>query len=99
MNEARLLQVLLAPHVSEKAAIIGDNSNQVVFKVASSATKPEIKQAVESLFEVNVQGVTVCNQKGKKKRAGKNMGRRSDVRKAYVTLKAGQEIDFLGLEK
>ncbi len=98
MNQERLMKVLLSPHVSEKSTILGDSSNQYVFKVIADATKPEIKAAVERLFDVSVEQVRVINQKGKVKRFGQRTGRRSDSRKAYVTLKSGQEIDFMGGE-
>jgi large subunit ribosomal protein L23 len=95
MNEERLLKILLAPHVSEKSNRLTDRYNQVVFKVMPDATKPEIKDAVELLFKVKVTGVTVLNVKGKRKRFGALVGRRSDWKKAYVSLEAGHEIDFL----
>jgi large subunit ribosomal protein L23 len=98
MNQERLLQVLLAPHVSEKSATVGERNNQYVFKVVSDATKPEIKNAVEKLFSVSVASVQVANMKGKSKRFGSFQGRRSDWKKAYVTLAAGQEINFGGGE-
>ncbi len=98
MNEERLLKVLLAPHVSEKSNRLTDRYNQVAFKVARDATKPEIKDAVELLFKVKVTGVTVLNVKGKRKRFGALTGRRSDWKKAYVSLEAGHEIDFLGAQ-
>ena len=93
-KQERLMQVLLAPQISEKATMLAEKSNQVVFMVASDATKPEIKAAVEMLFKVRVNSVQVANAKGKVKRFGRAMGRRSDVRKAYVSLEAGQEINF-----
>jgi large subunit ribosomal protein L23 len=93
-NEERLMQVLLAPQISEKATYIADKNEQVIFIVAPDATKPEIKAAVELLFKVQVESVQVANLKGKVKRSGRVMGRRSDVRKAFVCLKAGQEINF-----
>jgi large subunit ribosomal protein L23 len=96
MNEERLYQVLLSPHISEKSSVVADKDNQVVFKVATTATKPEIKAAVEMLFSVQVERVQVSNVKGKTKRFGARMGRRSGWKKAYVTLQEGQEIDFLG---
>ena len=98
MNEERLLKGLLAPHVSEKSNRLTDRYNQVAFKVARDATKPEIKDAVELLFKVKVTGVTVLNVKGKRKRFGALTGRRSDWKKAYVSLEAGHEIDFLGAQ-
>lgn len=98
MNQERLMKILLAPHVSEKSAKLADSNNQVAFKVVKDATKPEIKQAVELLFNVKVRAVTVANVKGKRKRFGAIHGRRSDWKKAYVALEAGQEIEFLGSE-
>lgn len=98
MNQERLLKILLAPHVSEKANRLSEQHNQVVFKVVRDATKPEIKGAVEMLFSVKVKGVTVVNVKGKRKRFGAMQGQRSDWKKAYVSLEAGHEIDFLVAE-
>ncbi|MEX1166717.1 MAG: 50S ribosomal protein L23 [Hydrogenophaga sp.] len=95
-DEGRLMQVLVAPIVSEKATQVAENTNAVLFKVLRDASKPEIKAAVELMFKVEVQGVSVLNQKGKAKRFGKSMGRRDHVRKAYVTLKPGQELNFSG---
>jgi large subunit ribosomal protein L23 len=94
MNPERLMQVLLAPIVSEKSTMIADKRNQVAFRVMQDATKPEIKAAVELLFKVEVESVNVLVQKGKAKRFGRFNGRRRNVRKAYVCLKAGQEINF-----
>ncbi|MEZ5701224.1 MAG: 50S ribosomal protein L23 [Burkholderiaceae bacterium] len=91
-----MMQVLVAPIVSEKATQVAENTNAVLFKVLRDASKPEIKAAVELMFKVEVQGVSVLNQKGKAKRFGKTMGRRDHVRKAYVTLKPGQELNFSG---
>jgi large subunit ribosomal protein L23 len=96
MNQQRVFKVLLGPHVSEKSTVIADAANQVVFKVATDASKDEIKAAVEQLFEVKVEGVRVVNVKGKNKGFGRVRGRRSDWKKAYVALAEGQEIDFLG---
>lgn len=93
-NQNRLLQVLLAPQVSEKATFIADKNEQVIFRVASDATKPEVKAAVELLFKVEVKSVQIANVKGKKKRFGKFMGCRQNWKKAFVCLKAGQEINF-----
>jgi large subunit ribosomal protein L23 len=95
-DEGRLMAVLLSPIVSEKATLVGEKSNAVTFKVARDATKPEIKAAVELLFKVEVKGVSVLNVKGKTKRFAKTIGRRDHVRKAYVTLKAGQELNLSG---
>ena len=97
-DEGRLMQVLVAPVVSEKATMVSEKSNVVTFKVLQGATKPEIKDAVELMFKVKVKGVAVLNVKGKRKRFGAMNGRRSDWRKAYVSLEAGQEIDFLVAE-
>ncbi len=95
-DEGRLMAVLLAPIVSEKATMASEKSNAVTFKVLQDATKPEIKAAVEMLFKVQVKGVSVVNTKGKTKRFGKSIGRRDNVRKAYVTLKPGQELNLSG---
>ena len=95
-DEGRLMQVLVAPVVSEKATSVADKTNAVTFKVLQNATKPEIKAAVELMFKVEVQGVSVVNTKGKTKRFGRSVGRRDNVRKAYVTLKAGQELNLSG---
>lgn len=93
-NQERLMQVLLAPQISEKATMVAEQNNQVVFIVTPDATKPEIKAAVEMLFKVKVGSVQVLNCKGKAKRFGRSFGRRSDVRKAFVSLESGQEINF-----
>ena len=95
-DEGRLMQVLVAPIVSEKATMIADKTNAVTFKVLQDATKFEIKAAVELMFKVDVKAVAVLNIKGKTKRFGKSVGRRDNVRKAYVTLKPGQELNFVG---
>lgn len=95
MNQERLMQVLLAPQISEKATYIADKNEQVVFRVASDATKPEIKAAVELLFKVEVEAVQVANVKGKVKRFKGATGRRKGWKKAYVSLKPGQEINFV----
>ena len=97
MNQERVFKVLLGPHVTEKAAMAAER-NQYVFKVASDATKPEIKKAVEQLFNVTVEGVQVLNRKGKLKRTVRGFGKRADIRKAYVKLADGQDIDFLDVE-
>jgi len=95
-DEGRLAQVLVAPIISEKATCIGEKSNQVLFKVLRSATKPEIKAAVELMFKVEVASVSTVNQKGKSKRFGRTIGRRDHVKKAFVALKPGQELNFSG---
>ena len=92
MNNERLYQILLGPVYSEKAQRLGDKLGVQVFKVAPTATKLEIKKAVEKLFGVEVEAVNTVNIQGKTKRFGKTVGRRSDTRKAYVTLKAGQDV-------
>lgn len=98
ISEERLLKVLLAPHISEKSTMSAEANNTMVFKVVKTATKAEVKAAVEKLFEVEVVGVKTLNVKGKTKRHGARMGRRSDWKKAYVTLTADAEIDFAGGE-
>lgn len=98
MNQERLYKVLVGPHVSEKATRVAEKHNQVVFKVACDAQKSEIKQAVEKLFNVNVESVQVVNVKGKAKRTIRGLGKRSDQKKAYVTLAEGQTIDFVEVE-
>ncbi len=94
MNQERLMTVLVAPIVSEKATIIAEKNGQVAFRVLQDATRDEIRAAVELLFKVQVDSVQVLNQKGKQKRFGRYNGRRRNVRKAYVNLKPGQEINF-----
>lgn len=93
-KEERLMQVLLAPQISEKATDIAEKNEQIIFRVASDATKPEVKAAVELLFKVEVKAVQVANVKGKEKRFGKMTGRRKGWKKAYVCLRPGQEINF-----
>ena len=94
-SDARLLQVILAPQISEKSTYVADKHEQVIFRVVSNATKPEVKAAVELLFKVEVNSVQIANVKGKQKRFGRFMGRRSDWKKAFVCLKPGQEINFV----
>ncbi len=94
MNKERLYQIVLGPVVSEKAALLGEQSDQVVFKVAKTAQKPEIKAAVEELFNVKVKQVRVSTTKGKTKRTRYGIGKRSDWKKAYVRLEQGQDLDF-----
>ncbi|MFV9998095.1 MAG: 50S ribosomal protein L23 [Arsenophonus endosymbiont of Dermacentor nuttalli] len=96
IREECLLKVLRAPYVSEKASTAMEKSNTIVLKVARGATKAEIKVAVQKLFEVEVKGVNTLLVKGKTKRHGQRIGRRSDWKKAYVTLKEGQHLDFIG---
>jgi large subunit ribosomal protein L23 len=95
-TEGRLTQVLVAPIVSEKATMAAEKHNQVLFKVLRDATKPEIKAAVELMFKVTVESVQTVQHKGKTKRFGKSTGRRDHIKKAYVSLAAGQELNFSG---
>ena len=94
--ENRLAQILIAPIVSEKATMASEKHNQVLFKVLRDATKPEIKAAVELMFKVEVESVQTVLQKGKVKKFGRSIGRRDHVKKAYVSLKAGQELNISG---
>jgi large subunit ribosomal protein L23 len=96
MNKERLMKVLLSPIVSEKSAMAADKGNQFAFKVVTDASKPEIAQAVELMFDVKVEQVRTVNMKGKQKRFGAMLGRRNNWKKAYVRLQAGQDIDFAG---
>lgn len=96
MNQERMYQVLRSPHISEKSTLLAETTKQHVFKVASDATKSEVKQAVEGIFKVKVEKVRILNTKGKTKRFSGRMGTRSDLRKAYVTLMADNEIDLAG---
>jgi large subunit ribosomal protein L23 len=98
MSQERLMKVLLEPHISEKSTNVAETGNQIVFKVVPDATKTEIKKAVEKLFDVTVEGVQVTNVKGKVKRSMFGRGKRKDWKKAYVRLKAGDDIDFLGVD-
>ncbi len=98
-SKERLTNVLIAPHVSEKSARIAPLGNQYVFRVRTDATKPEIRAAVEFMFEVKVDTVRVVNQAGKSRRFGRTPGRRSDWKKAYVRLAAGQAIEMGGAER
>jgi large subunit ribosomal protein L23 len=95
-NVERLAKVLVAPIISEKATMVSEKRNQVLFKVLRDATKPEIKAAVELMFKVKVDSVQTVNQKGKTKRFGKSIGRRDHVKKAYVCLKEGEQLNFSG---
>lgn len=94
MKEERLLQVLLAPVVSEKSTMVSERNEQIVFRVASDATKPEIKAAVELLFKVQVESVQVTSVKPKHKRFGRTQGVRKGWKKAYISLRPGQEVDL-----
>ncbi|MBB1520567.1 50S ribosomal protein L23 [Aquipseudomonas campi] len=94
MNQERVFKVLVGPHVSEKATVLADGKSQFVFKVATDATKLEIKKAVESLFNVKVAAVNTVNVLGKSKRTARGVGKRNDWKKAYIALQPGQDIDF-----
>jgi large subunit ribosomal protein L23 len=98
MNNERLSRILIGPVVSEKSTRVADQSRQMVFKVLPDASKPEIRKAVEKMFDVSVTGVQISNVRGKVKRFGRTAGRRSDWKKAYVTLAEGSDIDFMGAE-
>ncbi len=98
-SQERLMNVLLAPQISEKATHVAEKNEQVIFRVATDATKPEIKAAVEMMFKVSVDSVQVACVKGKVKRSGRVIGRRNDWKKAYVCLAAGQEINFAASEQ
>jgi large subunit ribosomal protein L23 len=97
-SQERLMQVILGPHVSEKSTAVAESANQVVFRVRRDATKAEIKRAVELLFEVSVDAVSVVNMPGKRRRFGRTMGQQQSWKKAYVRLAAGQDLDFIGAE-
>lgn len=98
MNNERLSRILIGPVVSEKSTRVADQSRQMVFKVLPDASKPEIRKAVEKMFDVSVTAVQISNVRGKLKRFGRTVGRRSDWKKAYVTLAEGSDIDFVGAE-
>lgn len=98
MNQERLMSILLEPRVSEKSTMVADKNNQFVFKVAGGANKLEIKQAVEKMFAVEVASVQICNVKGKSKLFKYQQGSRQGWKKAYVKLKPGFDIDFLGAQ-
>lgn len=95
MSDERMYQVILGPHISEKSTVAADKAHQIVFKVREDATKPQIKRAVEKLFEVEVESVKVINVRGKMKYGGKTPGKRANWKKAYVCLKPGNDIDFM----
>jgi len=98
MSQERLMNVLLGPHVSEKSSVVADAHNQVVFKVVTDANKAEVRQAVEMMFEVDVESVQIANVKGKTKRTQRGLTRRKNWKKAYIRLKEGQDINFVGKE-
>ena len=94
----RRFKVILAPHISEKSSILGDENNQYVFKVAKDATKKEVREAVEDLFQVNVTEVSMLNVRGKTKRTARGFSRKKNWKKAYVSIQQGQDIDFMVIE-
>ena len=98
MNQERLMKVLLAPLVSEKSTRLADANRQFVFKVLPDSSKPEVRKAVELMFDVKVDGVQMANVRGKVKRFGQSIGKRADWKKAYVTLAEGHDINFMGAE-
>lgn len=98
VEDLKLFQVLVSPHVSEKSSRLADKARQIVFEVRTDATKPMIKSAVEKMFNVQVESVTVTNVQGKRKATGRRLGRRQDWKKAYVRLKPGQDINFVGTQ-
>ena len=98
MNDQRLYQIILAPHISEKTALASELEARHTFRVAKDATKLEVRKAVEKLFDVEVRGVQIINVSGKTKRFGAKEGKRSDWKKAIVRLAEGQDIDFMGAE-
>ena len=98
MNQERIFQVLVGPHISEKAAIVADQSNQYVFKIAVDATKAEVKKSVEQLFKVKVNAVRTLKVKGKDKRNRFGYSTKPTWKKAYVRLEQGQDIDFASAE-
>lgn len=98
MNEQRLYQIILTPHISEKTAIAAEMEERHTFRVANDASKLEVRKAVEKLFDVNVKSVQILNVRGKTKRFGAAEGKRSDWKKAIVRLAEGQDIDFTGVE-
>jgi len=96
MNQEKLMNLLLAPRITEKSSVLGEKNRQYVFKVMNAATKPQIRKAVELMFKVEVESVQVSNVKGKQKSFKQTAGRRSSWKKAYVKLKDGFDIDFMG---
>ncbi|MEE9319977.1 MAG: 50S ribosomal protein L23 [Granulosicoccus sp.] len=98
MNEQRLYQILLAPHVSEKTSMAAEMEGRHTFRVVKDASKLEVKKAVEKLFSVDVKSVQILNVRGKIKRFGSTPGKRSDWKKAIVRLAEGQDLDFMGIE-
>ena len=98
MNQERIMKVLIAPIVSEKSTRLADEHRQFVFKVVTDASKPDVRKAVELMFDVKVEAVQIANVRGKTKRFGQSLGKRSDWKKAFVTLAEGHDINFMGAE-
>jgi large subunit ribosomal protein L23 len=98
MNQERIMKILIAPIVSEKSTRLADENRQFAFKVVPDASKPEVRKAVELMFDVKVEAVQMANVRGKVKRFGQKMGKRSDWKKAYVTLAEGHDINFMGAD-
>ena len=98
MNQERIMKILIAPIVSEKSTRLADVNRQFVFKVVKDASKPEVRKAVELMFDVKVDAVQIANVKGKVKRFGGALGKRADWKKAFVTLAEGHDINFMGAE-
>jgi large subunit ribosomal protein L23 len=98
MNQERIMKVLISPVVSEKSTRLADQNRQFVFKVVKDASKPEVRKAVELMFDVKVDAVQIANVNGKIKRFGGKLGKRADWKKAFVTLAEGHDINFMGAE-
>ena len=98
MNQEQIMKVLIAPIVSEKSTRLADAHRQFVFKVVTDASKPDVRKAVELMFDVKVEAVQIANVRGKTKRFGASIGKRSDWKKAFVTLAEGHDINFMGAD-
>ena len=98
MNQERIMKVLIAPIVSEKSTRLADEYRQFVFKVVTDASKPDVRKAVELMFDVKVEAVQIANVRGKTKRFGQSTGKRPDWKKAFVTLAEGHDINFMGAD-
>jgi large subunit ribosomal protein L23 len=98
MNQEQIMKVLIAPIVSEKSTRLADENRQFVFKVLKDASKPDVRKAVELMFDVKVEAVQIANVRGKTKRFGQSTGKRSDWKKAFVTLAEGHDINFMGAD-
>jgi large subunit ribosomal protein L23 len=98
MNQEQIMKVLIAPIVSEKSTRLADENRQFVFRVLRDASKPDVRKAVELMFDVKVEAVQIANVRGKTKRFGQSTGKRSDWKKAFVTLAEGHDINFMGAD-